>query len=239
MSEKSTYENLLKDNWVEKFYDSGTTNWENNWFLDGTKAAINNTENGMDFYAGKTFLDDSCHAVLWTKESYEGDLKIEFEYTRLDREYRCVNILYLQATGMGEGPYEKDITKWNELRKVPAMRLYFEKMHAYHISYAAFTNNDQLEQGYIRARRYMATQLDSTEIKPDYDPEDFFEYGIPHKMTVIKSGDHIYFNIKNKKKSLLCHWHNTQFPSITEGRIGLRHMFTRAARYKDFKIYTK
>ena len=231
------FEKLLQHNWRKVFEDKGNEDWHNKWFLDGKKATITNTEKGMDFYAGPTFLDDSCHGVLWTKESFEGDIKIEYDYTRLDQEYRCVNILYLQATGMGVEPYVEDIMEWKELREKPAMNKYFEKMHTYHISYAAFSNNDKVEPGYIRARRYMATELEGTDLKLDYDPEGFFEYGVPHKITVIKSGDFIYFHVKNSKKSLLCHWHNTEFPSITKGRIGLRHMFTRGARYYDFKVF--
>lgn len=230
------YETLLQERWNEVFYDDCTQDWRKLWFLDGKKAVIEQSDKGMDFFAGETFKDDSCHAVLWTKDSFEGDIKIEFNYTRLDRENRCVNILYLQAIGMGEGPYDKDISQWNELREIPAMSQYFERMHTYHISFAAFNNEDSIDPGYIRARRYMASGLEGTALTPDYEPEDFFEYGVQHKMTVIKAGDHLYLHIDNGDKTKLCHWHNTEFPSIYEGRIGLRHMFTRAARYNDFKI---
>ena len=72
--------------------------------------------------------------VLWTRNSFTGDLRIDYSYTRLDDETRCVNILYIQATGYGEGQYAKDISKWNGLRRVPAMRMYFDHMHTYHIS---------------------------------------------------------------------------------------------------------
>lgn len=230
------YKEISQDHWKEVFYDSCTGDWQKFWFLDGKKAVIEHSLNGMDFYAGKTFKDDSCHAVLWTKDSFAGDIKIEFNYTRLDRENRCVNILYLQATGMDEGPYHKDISLWNELREIPSMSQYFDKMHTYHISYAAFNHDEVSHPGYIRARRYMASGLEGTDLNPDYDPEDFFEYGVRHKMTVIKSGHHLYLHIDNGSKSKLCHWHNTALPSINEGRIGLRHMFTRAARYSDIRI---
>ena len=76
-------------------------------------------------------------------EQLAGDLKIEYDYTRTDNETRCVNILYIQATGSGKGPYALDISDWNELRKVPAMATYFNHMHAYHISYAAFPNSGE------------------------------------------------------------------------------------------------
>jgi hypothetical protein len=33
-----------------------------------------------------------------------------------------------------------------------------------------------------------------------------------------------------------CHFKNQNLPVITEGRIGLRHMFTRSARYANFRV---
>ena len=126
--------------------------------------------------------------VLWTKQSFEGDLKIEYDYTRIDNETRCVNILYIQATGSGKGPYARDISQWNELRKVPAMATYFNHMHAYHISYAAFPNSGENRVSYIRARRYLpeGKGLKGTELAPDYDPQGFFAQGVTHHITVIK-----------------------------------------------------
>jgi len=43
-------------------------------------------------------------------------------------------------------------------------------------------------------------------------------------------------HVINDKKQILCHWKNESFPPILEGRIGLRHMFTRSARYRNFQI---
>lgn len=34
----------------------------------------------------------------------------------------------------------------------------------------------------------------------------------------------------------ICHMANPDLPGITEGRIGLRHMFTRSARYENFTV---
>ena len=79
--------------------------------------------------------------VLWTKESFSGDIKIEYDYIKTDDESRCVNILYIQATGDEEGVYEKDISKWGKLREIPAMKTYFENMNTFHISYSAFGND--------------------------------------------------------------------------------------------------
>ena len=110
-------------------------------------------------------------------------------------------------------------------------------MHTYHISYAAFPNDDD-SQGYIRARRYIpeASGLEGTGMEPDYFPTGLFAAGVRHKITVIKKERDLYMRIENPEQVYFCHMKNTDFPSITEGRVGLRHMFTRTARYKDFRI---
>ena len=73
---------------------SGSEDWRDYWNLDGKRANIQNGSDGMVFAAGPTAMDHACHAVLWTKESYSGNLKVEFELTRLDTVNRYVNILY-------------------------------------------------------------------------------------------------------------------------------------------------
>ncbi len=233
------FRKLTKANWEEVMRDPGTKNWKDHWFLDGLKATLTNTSTGMELTAGPEFKNDAHHAVLWTRKSFKGDVKIEYEYTRLDSELRCVNILYIQATGSGKGDYKSDILKWVSLRTVPAMRMYFDHMHTYHISYAGVRADPR--RGYIRARRYLPETgkgLKGTALSPDYSPGGLFQTGVPHKITVIKRGNDLYMHIKNKTTEKLCHWTNRSLPPISEGRIGLRHMFTRSARYRNFRVST-
>ena len=107
-----TFAKLNELPWKEEFYDSGVNDWRKHWYLDGTKATITNNKHGMEFKAGPKTWDDSHHAVLWTKQQFAGDVKIEYEYTRTDREINMVTILYIQATGSGKGKYKKDIMEW-------------------------------------------------------------------------------------------------------------------------------
>jgi hypothetical protein len=239
-ADQAAFEQVSDENWQEVFYDSCTKDWTEKWFLDGKVASVGNGPDGMQLTAGPQFLNDAHHAVLWTKDSFEGDLKIEYEYTRTDFESRCVNILYIEATGSGKDPYVKDISKWNDLRKVPAMRMYFDHMNTYHISYAAFPNEGDDQKPYIRARRYMPekTGLEGTDLKPDYYPEGLFKPGVPHKITVIKKDRDLFMRIENPDQTYYCHFNNPDLPIVAEGRIGLRQMFTRSARYKNFRIST-
>ena len=114
------FDDLSNAEWKNKFYDPCTGNWHEKWFLDGLRATVDNTPKGMVFSAGPLAGDFSCHAVLWTKDSFTGDIKIEYDYTKIDTTHDSeVNILYIQATGIGKEPYLKDISKWSELREIP------------------------------------------------------------------------------------------------------------------------
>jgi len=234
-----SFQKLDSAKWTEVFSDPCTDDWTDKWFLDGRKARISHSPQGMDFWAGPTHLEDACHAVLWTRQSFKGDVKIEYEYTRLDDLPWCVNILYIQATGSGEGPYRRDISEWAQLREVPAMGMYFNHMNLYHISVAAHgPDAEGLEDDYIRARRYIpeGQGLEDTDLKPDHFRTGLFQPGVPHRISAIKKGNDLYMQIRNDETEKLCHWRNDVLPPITEGNVWLRHMHTRGARYNDFRI---
>lgn len=237
---KDRFRQLSSRPWREVFHDDGTGDWRQKWTLDGLKAKVINSPQGMDFHAGRVADEDASHAVLWTKDAFRGDIKVEYEFTRLDSASRYVVILYLQATGSGVGPYAKDIAQWSGLRTIPAMRTYFDHMNAYHVSYAAFGNdNADPSDDYLRARRYMPLTgkgLKGTELEEEYRKTGLFKTGVPHRITVIKTGSDLFMHVKNEEKELLCHWNATSLPPILEGRVGLRHMATRSARYRDFHI---
>lgn len=236
--DKTAYEQALAGNWKQVFSDPCTGDWRRQWFLDGEVGTVTNGPEGMTLTAGTEFKNDAHHMVLWTRQSFEGNLKIEYDYTRTDRETRCVNILYIQATGSGKGPYARDISQWNELRKVPAMETYFNHMHAYHLSYAAFPNLGENRVSYLRARRYLPESdgINGTELTPDYDPLGFFAEGVKHRITVIKKDRDLFLQIENPDRVGHYHFRNPRLPVITDGRVGLRHMFTRSACYRNFRI---
>ncbi|MDT8391757.1 MAG: DUF1961 family protein [Lentisphaeria bacterium] len=237
-ADKQAFEQASTGNWQEIFSDPCTADWQEQWFLDGEVGTVKTGPDGMTLTAGPEFKNDAHHMVLWTKQDFKGDLKIEYDYTRLDSENRCVNILYIQATGSGEGPYARDISQWNELRKVPAMKTYFDNMDTYHISYAAFGNDGKATSSYIRARRYMPhkTGLKGSDLEPDYFSKTLFATGVKHHITVVKHARDIYMRMENPDEVVYCHFSNPHLPPVTAGRIGLRHMFTRSARYQDIKI---
>ena len=117
--------------WKPEFSDPCTNNWQANWFLDGEIAKVEHNQYGMDLIAGPVNREDAHHSVLWTKQSFKGDIKIEYDYTRTDSTVVNVNILFIQATGNGKGIFHKDISKWNDFRKVPTMSKYYNNMQTY------------------------------------------------------------------------------------------------------------
>ncbi|MFC6859933.1 hypothetical protein [Zunongwangia atlantica] len=190
---------------------------------------------------GNSEWNDAHHAVLWTKDSFSGDVKIEFDYTKTDHENRFVNILYIQATGHGKGVHERDISEWKKKREVPAMREYFENMNVFLISYAAFGNSGDGTH-YIRARRY--PKLDEkpfkqTLIEPSYDDQGLFETGKTYHITAIKNKEQLYFKMESKGDQSTFTWDIQKVEPIEQGRIGILLMYTRSAFYKNIKIYTK
>ena len=230
-------------NWQLQFEDSCTGNWQNHWFLDGELATIENSEKGMNFSAGPENRNDAHHAVLWTKQSFEGDLKIEYHYTRTDTQKINVNILFIQATGVGRDSFDTDISKWNKFRTVPTMSKYFRYMKTLHISYAAFnTVNDDSTSDYIRVRQYPVTEestFQEIEIPPTYYKTGLFLPGVTYKMTWIKSGEYLNLEVEGDNKVQKYSWRLDKPEKITVGRIGLRHMYTRSATYRDFKVYIR
>ena len=229
------------------FYDDFSTLWTKNWHLDGKVARVIQQNNEIKVYAGEKVynedksLADENHLVLWTKKEFEGDIKIEYDFTRLDSsKYYWVNILYIQAQGCGEGVYKKDIFKWNKLRDIPGMHEYFNHMDAYHISYAVQPVPEEGKREYIRARRYMPVWkkgLKGTNLKNEYYDSNLFKTNHTYHITCIKKGKEIYFNVKGDNRNETFYFNGSEFPAIEKGRIGLRQMFTRHSKYDNFKVY--
>lgn len=229
--------------WKLEFSDPCTENWEKNWFLDGEIAKVEHGEFGMDLIAGPINRNNAHHSVLWTKQSFEGDVKIEYEYTRTDTAVVNVNILFIQATGVGTGIFDKDISKWNDFRKVPTMSKYYNNMKTIHISLAAFPMvNEDPKNDYLRVRRYPVSEeitFQDMEVEPSYFNTGLFLTGVTYKMTWLKEGDKLHLSVSGNSETKNYAWDLSKFERITEGRIGLRHMFTRSASYKNFNVWTK
>ncbi len=236
-----TFEALTARDWQEHFSDPGTGDWRARWFLDGERASVINTPRGMVFSAGPVAHDHASHAVLWTRDSFAGDIRIEWDFTRLDTITRFVNILYIQATGRGDGPYTEDIAEWAHLRQVPYMKSYFDTMNLLHISYAAFGNSDDSDSDYVRARRYPThpdRPFGETDIEPDNFNTDLFQPGVTYHFCAVKTAEDLYLEVRGATERRLFHWPLQGVEPVLQGRVGIRHMWTRCSRYANIRIAT-
>lgn len=235
------FQNLKQRNWETEFADTGQENWQEKWSLDGERATVKNTPKGIVFSAGPVKYDDGSHAVLWTKDSFSGDIKIEFDFTRLDSINRDVNILYIQASGTGKGPYAENIMEWSDLREVPYLKSYFETMNLLHVSYAAFKDSDDEPDDYVRARRYPpqpGNNFWQTDISPDNFDTGLFLPGVTYHFTFIKTAEDLFFEAKNADVRKLFHWSLENVKPVEKGWVGIRHMYLRCSRYANVDIST-
>lgn len=237
------FQDALSAPWQNVFEDSGHEAWPKKWSLDGRRARIENTEEGLYFESGPIAKEHASHAVLWTQQTFQGDLKVEFDYTRMDTVNSYVCIVYLYATGIGEAPYSEDISHWSQLRQIPYMSTYFNHMNLLHISFAAFDNSPEIgkESSYVRARRYPRSLFDGSfdkmAIPPDYTAIGLFEPGIKHHIIVIKRHSMLFMQVTNTDgDSRLFHWNLSNTPDLDYGRFGIRQMCQRAALFSNVSI---
>lgn len=239
MNLKSLY---AQGGWELSFEDTGTSvNWTDKWFLDGKTASVNYTSEGMLFKAGGVINDHASHAVLWTNKSFTGDIKIEYDFTRVDTSTNDVVVIaYILAEGIGDAPFSKDISKWKDLRIIPFMHIYWWGMNAIHVSYATRSIG---KDNYIRVRKYPvhpgSVTFKETEVSPSFSGDDLFKPNVCYHLTFIKSGNTLIFEVKGDDKTKIFVWETDRFASVRSGRFGLRQMWGRNSLYKNLKIFTK
>ena len=238
-------ENITKAEGKVLFADTMGDNWQENWFLDGKKATVEHRDGGLYFAAGTVTKSEdpeeyhAHHAVLWTKQEFEGDLRITYEITRLDRGNYGTLLLYIQARGIGEPPYVEDIYAWRKLREVPIMSAYFNYMSLLHISY----------HHRLHARRYPADpakgiSLADTLLGEKQSNIDL-AWGKPYKIVAEKKTPYLTFRILDGDTGQVLKegtWDLSRNPEnqeprlIVKGRIGLRQMSTKQCLYRNFKV---
>lgn len=239
------FDKLTQSSSWEPRYRSGNEPWDRHWFLDGQVGQVVDTKAGFELCAGPEAFNDADHMVLWTKETYHRPVMVRFDYTRLDTVSQMVNILYLLASGEGSDEYPEDLETWADKRTVPSMSLYFKHTTAYHISFAAFgVKNTDPTQDYVRARRYQPEleSITGSMMEPSYALTGLFQTGRTYRITVVCADERLIMEVMDLTKDNQKHyfaWNTTQAPPLSKGRIGLRHMFTRSARYENLVIYQK
>ena len=230
------------------FNDTMAKGWQQNWFLDGQNAVLEHRDGGLDFITTESEVDkkvdrapfDAQHAVLWTKQEFEGDIRISYTYTML-ADCSWQKLIYVQARGIGSGPYVEDIYAWRNLREVARMDKYFNYMNLIGLSL-----RDQ-----IRCRRYPWSDVDrglklDSEFLPRGENKGM-EIGHDLDVVVEKRQASIMLRITDRETSqhVVDHtWDLTngkvledRTPKFVEkGRIGLRLMGGHKINFRHFKV---
>lgn len=229
------------------FEDPMAANWQENWFLDGENALLEHRDGGLAFiteYKVNKNVDragfDAQHAVLWTRQEFEGDLRITYTYKKLPG-CSWQKLIYVQAQGIGEEPYVEDISAWKDLRKVSVMSEYFNHMNLIGLS----LRNE------VRCRRYPWSDVKrnvqlNNEFLPRAQCEKMPE-GHEYNVVVEKRKKSIWLRITDAETGEVAVDHtwdltdkkvlkNRNPEYIEKGRIGLRHMGGFRAVYRDFKV---
>lgn len=227
------------------FADDMSGDWQDHWFVDGRKAVLAPREGGLYFAAGTvTKAQDrqayhAHHAVLWTRQQFDGDIRISFECKRVDDSDYGNVLIYIQAQGIGTAPYEKDIYAWRELRDVPAMDKYFNGMSLLSISL----------RNRLRCKRYPWNDLErDLSFNPLIEPMQDW-HGLArdrwYRFEIEKRLHLLTFRSYDRDSGQLltdCTWHTTQNPQqqlprlIEKGRIGIRQMSTKQCIYRNFVV---
>ena len=93
------------------FEDPMTGNWQANWFLDGERATLEHRDGGLAFITDASNVDkrvdraafDAQHAVLWTRQEFEGDIRVSYTYTKLPG-CSWQKLIYVQAQASAKSP---------------------------------------------------------------------------------------------------------------------------------------
>ena len=238
--QQKLFDQYLKNHSWKLVFENNGTDAQKNWFLDGEQGIVTYTPDGIILQAGNTENDNASHVVLWTNQTFSGEIRVEYDFMRLDTNQleNNVNILYLHAAGSGKKPYTEQIEEWSELRKIPAMDIYFNHMNAFHISYAV--NFVPYNRDYIRGRRYVAETgkgLQGTALYPEYADTGLFLPGKKYHITVLLTPDKLYMNVRDADQTKLFYFDIPAEKQLPGGYIGLRQMWTRRSLYSNFKVY--
>ncbi|MCK5276965.1 MAG: hypothetical protein KAK04_00480, partial [Cyclobacteriaceae bacterium] len=75
-----------------------------------------------------------------------------------------------------------------------------------------------------------------TRVGESYENSELFIPGTKYHITIVKRGDKLFMKVEGDGKSKLFNWDYSGHTQITEGRIGLRHMWTRCSKYANFSV---
>jgi hypothetical protein len=210
-------------NWKLVHENATGAGWQDLWSQDGP-STLEPQEGGLLFHS-----DKDQHDVIWLKPPVEGDVRIEYDFLPYESPGGTA-ILFIQATGEERGIYVRDILEWSDVRSGGDYDLYKSHMNYVSVSYT----NPQDE---VRFRQSLGFYL----LERYEDADEVFERDAEHHICATKVGRRVSFEVTNKDsgETRTCEAEMRPEPAVTEGRIGLRLMNGRKARFSNFNVYTR
>jgi hypothetical protein len=226
--------------WVLKFNDPAGTPGATvgKYFKDGTSATISYTADGLDINAPV----NNGTTVVWTKTSFTGDIKVEFDYKRLDIPRVGVNeasLLVLNGWGLSTRCrvdrliHPLDIRTW--ARPVATYDFYKYCMANQTVN---FDNLDLGTAPRLTVRQNPGYHDVGTVIPP------VLQTGTLYHVTVTRTGNTLRAVIKQGATTIASPT-ATLNPSLAGsqvskfGYVGFRQMSGRHAAYRNIKISTR
>lgn len=229
------------------FEDPMTENWQANWFLDGRRALVEHRDGGLAFVTTASNVDkredraafDAQHAVLWTRQTFEGDIRISYTYTKLP-DCSWQKLIYVQAQGIGEAPHVEDIHAWRDLREVAVMSQYFN-----HMNLIALSLRDE-----IRCKRYPWNDREGKALESEFLPRAE-NRGMPEgrelhvviekrktsilmRIRDVETGEHVVDQTWDLTDENVLKGREAKF--VEKGRIGIRLMGGHKILMRGFKV---
>ena len=224
--------------WVLKFSDPGGTSGAavTKYFKDGSTATVAYTANGLEINA------PSGHTVVWTKTSFTGDIRIEFDYKRLNVPRVGINegtLLVVNGWGLSrvcpvdQLTHPLDIRAW--ARPVATYDVYKFCMANQTVS---FDNLDRGTDPRLTVRQNPGYHDMGTIIPPK------LQTGVLYHVTVTRTGNTLKTLVK-RGTTVVASLTATLNPSLPGsqvskfGYVGFRQMTGRRAAYRNIKIFTR
>lgn len=234
-------ERTARPNWRLAFSDNGTGRWSDDWVLFGNpeRISVTNGPDGMTFRAGDGTDANADHAILWSKRSFSGDLRVEWDYTVLDRYSSTIppngycSALMLYSSGAGTFGLPTELLAWpQQARQADTSGRYFhERTRGLQLNYA-FVGDPRGNRFRIRANPgyLLGTESDET---------DFFRPGASYHVAVEKTGAVVGVKVAelSSGREFSTTFADPLLQNYSSGRIGLRNMNRRESRYAKVRVY--
>ena len=81
--------------------------------------------------------------------------------------------------------------------------------------------------------------MNGTMIQPTYENVHLFKQGETYHITALKEDNRLTFTAEREGKTHTFEWDVSDYPPVSEGRIGFRHMWARSSRYENIRVFEK